>query len=60
MKILHDHFFLLAWLAALLSAFLALLWKDDPRARGGFFLRTFAALVGGSALVAWFLAAVRR
>jgi hypothetical protein len=60
MSLLDDHFLLLVWLAALLSAFLALLWRDEPRARGGFFLRTFVALVGGSVLAAWLLAAVRR
>ncbi len=60
MSLLTDHSVLLVWLAALLSAFLALLWKDEPRARGHFFLRAFAALVGGSVLVAWLLAAVPR
>ena len=33
-SLLHDHFLLLVWLAGLFSAFLALLWKDEPRARG--------------------------
>ncbi len=60
MSLLRDHFVLLVWLAALLSAFLALLWKDDPRARGSFFLKTFGALVGGSVLAAWLIAAVPR
>lgn len=60
MSLLTDHFVLLVWLAALLSAFLALLWRDEPSARGTFFLRTFAALVGGSVLAAWLLAAVPR
>ncbi len=60
MSLLSDHFVLLVWLAALLSAFLALLWRDDARGRGRFFLATFGALVGGSVLVAWLLAAVRR
>ena len=58
MSVFADHFLLLAWLAALFSAFLALLWKDDPRARRTFFLRTFGALVAGSVLAAWLLAAV--
>jgi hypothetical protein len=58
--LLTDHFVLLAWLAALLSAFLAFLWKEDPRGRAPFFLRTFAALVGGSVLVAWILGGVSR
>lgn len=60
MSFLQDHFLLLAWLAALLSAFLALLWKDDPRARRRFFLRAFTALVGGSVLGGWLLSAVAR
>jgi hypothetical protein len=60
MSLLTDHFVLLVWLAALLSAFLALLWRDDSRARGRFFFSTFGALVAGSVLVAWLLAAVRR
>jgi hypothetical protein len=58
MSLLTDHFVLLVWLAALLSAFLALLWRDEGRARGRFFLSTFVALVGGSVLAAWLLAAV--
>ncbi len=58
MSLLTDHFVLLVWLAALLSAFLALLWRDEARARGRFFLSAFGALVGGSVLVAWLLAAV--
>lgn len=60
MSLLHDHFLLLVWLAALFSAFLALLWRDDARTRGRFFLATFGALVAGSVLGAWLLAAVRR
>jgi hypothetical protein len=59
-SLLRDHFLLLVWLAALLSAFLALLWKDEPRARGRFFLEAFGALVAGSVLVAWLLEAVPR
>jgi hypothetical protein len=57
---LKDHFVLLVWLAALLSAFLALLWRDDARSRQAFFLKTLGALVGGSVLAAWLLSAVRR
>jgi hypothetical protein len=60
LRILKDHFLLLVWLAGLFSAFLALLWKDDARTRGPFFLKTFGALVGGSVLAAWLLSAVRR
>lgn len=60
MSLAHDHFLLLVWLAALFSAFLTLLWKDDARSRPGFFVKTFGALVGGSVLAAWLLSAVRR
>jgi hypothetical protein len=60
MSLLQDHFLLLVWLAALLSAFLALLWRDDARSRQVFFLKTLGALVVGSVLVAWLLAAVPR
>jgi hypothetical protein len=59
-SLLEDHFLLLVWLAALLSAFLALLWREDPRTRPSFFLKTFGALVGGSVVVAWALSAVAR
>jgi predicted membrane channel-forming protein YqfA (hemolysin III family) len=59
-RLLTDHFLLLVWLAALLSAFLALLWRDEPRARQSFFVRTFLALTGGSVVVSWLLAAVPR
>ena len=59
MSLLADHLPLLAWLAALLSAFLALLWKDAPGERGRFFAKTFGALVGGSVLAAWLLAGAR-
>ena len=60
MSLLHDHFLLLVWLAALFAAFLSLLWKEDARSRKRFFLMTVSALVGGSVLAAWLLAAVRR
>ncbi len=58
MSLLTDHFVLLVWLAALASAFLALLWKEDARARRRFFLRTFGALVAGSVAAGWILALV--
>ena len=60
MSVFADHFLLLVWLAALFSAFLALLWKDEPRSRNRFFLRTFGALVAGSVALAWVLAGVTR
>ncbi len=58
MSLLTDHFVLLVWLAALSSAFLAVLWKEDPRARRRFFLKTFGALVAGSVAAGWLLAFV--
>jgi len=60
LSVFRDHFVLLAWLAALLSAFLALLWREDARTRPRFFLKTFGALVVGSVLAAWALSAVAR
>ena len=60
MSLFHDHFLLLTWLAGLLSAFLALLWREDPRARTRFFVRAFLGLTCGSVAVAWLLSAVPR
>lgn len=60
MSAFRDHVVLLVWLAALLSAFLALLWHDDPRERRRFFLRALGAFVGGSILAGWLLSAVPR
>jgi hypothetical protein len=41
-----DHFPLLVLLAALMAAFAALLWKDDPRGGRNFFLKALLGLVG--------------
>jgi hypothetical protein len=55
-----DHAVLMTLHAALLSAFLALLWREELRAAGRFFLRVFLSLVGGGLLVAWLLGRVGR
>jgi hypothetical protein len=60
MKGLTDHAVLMTLNAALLSAFLALLWREEPRAAGRFFLKIFLSLVGGGFLLAWLLGRVGR
>lgn len=50
-----DHFPLLVLLATLLSAFLALLWRETPRERRRFFARVWLALVGGALALAWLM-----
>jgi hypothetical protein len=57
---LTDHAVLMTLNAALLSAFLALLWRDEPRAAGRFFLKVFLCLMGGGLLLAWLLGRVGR
>ena len=46
MSLVSDHFPLLVFLAALMAAFAALLWKDDPKGRCRFFLKALLGLVG--------------
>lgn len=58
--ILADHFPLLLLLAALLAAFLALLWRDAPRERLSFFVRVFLALSAGAVAAGWLLLAAGR
>ena len=60
MRLAYDHFLLLVWMAALLSAFLALLWREDARGRRRLFVRVFVSLTGGAVVVAWLLSSVRR
>lgn len=55
MTLLGDHFFLLVLLATLLSAFLALLFREETPARRRMFARLWLALVGGAVAVAWLL-----
>jgi hypothetical protein len=50
-----DHFPLMVLLATLLAAFLALLWREDPRERRRFFTRVWLALVGGALALAWLM-----
>lgn len=60
MSLFADHFPLLVLLAALLAAFLALLWKDDPREGRRFFLEAFLGLVGGAVALGYLFEAVSR
>lgn len=48
-----DHFLHLVLLGTILSAFFALLWRDDARSRRRFFARMWLGIVGGSLAVAW-------
>lgn len=59
-SVLTDHFPLLVLLAAIVSAFLALLWRETPTERRRFFLRVFLALVGSSVAIGWLLLALGR
>jgi uncharacterized membrane protein YeaQ/YmgE (transglycosylase-associated protein family) len=58
--ILSDHFPLLVLLAAILAAFFALLWKDDPAEGRGFFLKALLGLVGGAVALGFLFEAVLR
>jgi len=53
-----DHFLHLVLLATILSAFFALLWRDDGRSRRRFFARMWTAIVGGSLVAAWAMSLV--
>jgi len=55
MKGLADHAVLMAVHATLLSAFLALLWREEPRAVRRFFVRVWLGLMGGGLVLAWVL-----
>ncbi len=55
MSLFRDHAFLMLLHATLLAAFLALLWREEPRAVGRFFVRTWLALAGGALVLAWLL-----
>jgi hypothetical protein len=48
-----DHFLHLVLLGTIVSAFFALLWRDEARERRRFFARMWTAIVGGSFAVAW-------
>lgn len=55
MNLLRDHAFLMVVHATLLSAFLALLWREEPKAVRRFFVRTWIALAGAALALAWLL-----
>ena len=51
---------LIAAALALVSAFLALLWRDATRERARFFARTLVLLVGGAFAAGWLMALIPR
>ena len=55
MSLLRDHALLMVVHATLLSAFLALLWREEPKAVRRFFVRTWLALAGAALTLAWLL-----
>jgi hypothetical protein len=55
MSLVRDHALLMLVHATLLAAFLALLWREEPRAVRRFFVTTWLALVGGGLALAWLL-----
>ena len=55
---LTDHALHLVVLGTIVSAFFALLWREDARSRRAFFARMWAAIVGGSFAVAWAMSLV--
>jgi hypothetical protein len=57
---LADHFPLLVLLAALMAAFAALLWNDDPRVGGRFFLKALLGLVGSAVALGFLFQTVTR
>jgi hypothetical protein len=48
-----DHFFHLVLLGTIVSAFFAILWRDEASERRRFFASMWTAIVGGSLAVAW-------
>jgi hypothetical protein len=54
-SLFRDHALLMLFHATLLAAFLALLWREEPRAVGRFFVKVWLALVGGGLALAWLL-----
>ncbi len=55
MSAFRDHAVLMVVHATLLAAFLALLWREEPRAVRRFFVRTWLALVVGGLALAWLM-----
>ncbi len=52
-SVLTDHIVLMSVYAAILAAFLGLLWRDTPRERVRLGTRIFAALMVTGLAVAW-------
>ncbi len=50
-----DHFLIMCFYALLVSAFFALLWRDDRRERWKLFGTLVASLVLGGLAVAWLM-----
>ncbi len=50
-----SHFELMVIYAALVSAFLALLWRPTPKAQVKLFLQIFLGMVGGGLALAWLM-----
>ena len=60
MSLVSDHFPLLVLLAALMAAFPALLWKNDPKDARRFFLKALLGLVGCGVALRFLFQAVSR
>lgn len=54
----EDRFLHLVVLATILSAFFALLWRDEGAARRRLFARMWLSIVGGSIAAAWAMSLV--
>lgn len=54
----EDHFLHLVLLGTIVSAFFALLWRDEASERRRFFARMWTAIVGGSLALAWAMSLV--
>jgi hypothetical protein len=50
-----DHFLIMTLYAVLVSAFFAILWREERRERWKLFGILLAALVGGGLAVAWLM-----
>lgn len=55
---LRDHFPLMLLLAAIVSAFLSLLFRDRWPERRRLFVRLFTGLAGGAVVAGWAMSAV--
>jgi cytochrome bd-type quinol oxidase subunit 2 len=50
-----DHLFLMSLDALLIAVFFSFLWKREPRDRWIYFLKVFAALLGGAIALGWLM-----